>query len=152
VQDGETKPKRPIPTPPPKSIKPPKTINSKHSTPKAENNSIFGAFDKDSEQADFWQYEEETSEPTPTPKEQAPIVSLFDTTPITDHKNQSQVNQLTEELMTVLIGKAMNTDQSKIKLLDDRIDSIIAQFGKIGYDVIFTNDTETEFTLNRFSH
>jgi len=62
----------------------------------------------------------------------------------------SRVQQLKAELAFITDGKKRITDSSQLALVNYRIDSLISQLGMVGYDVEFTDDSETDFIITKF--
>lgn len=58
------------------------------------------------------------------------------------------IQQLQDELRDLLHAKKHGYTNRSVQSLDSDIDSIVLQFGKLGYDVWFDSD-ETDFKINK---
>lgn len=61
-----------------------------------------------------------------------------------------RVAQLKSELTFILDAKTRITDSSELALVEHRINSLISQLGMAGYDVEFTDASETDFVTTKF--
>lgn len=61
-----------------------------------------------------------------------------------------RVNQLKAELAFITDAKKRITDSSQLALVNCQIDSLISQLGCAGYDVEFTDASETDFITTKF--
>jgi hypothetical protein len=61
-----------------------------------------------------------------------------------------RVNQLKQELAFITDAKKRITDSSQLALVNFQIDSLISQLGCAGYDVEFTDASETDFITTKF--
>ncbi len=61
-----------------------------------------------------------------------------------------RVTQLKQELAFITDAKKRITDSSQLALVNYQIDSLISQLGCVGYDVEFTDASETDFITTKF--
>lgn len=65
------------------------------------------------------------------------------------HINQAHINHLEAELKIALYRKNSTNDEAKLQLIDRQVDSLFAAIKQAGYDVVFTDNQETQFILQK---
>ena len=80
----------------------------------------------------------------PSPTEKSSNLAL------NDRVGDEMIQQLKEELAFIVDGKKRITDISKLASIDRQVDSLVAQLGRAGFDVEFTDASETEFIITKF--